>query len=238
MEIGKEVEMRKMWLPELYLKATEYLVEPVQFLVRRYLQMNDAARVHLRLHPDAVIDHITPRTKMHPAEKAPPFEQKGWGWEKDYIYEEDGWWARVYTYSQKDGKISQPVLFIDQALPGYDDHIIPCWIEKFPEEEPTDFLLHHIACRVPDIRKAIWEMEKRGVEFVKNEDTRDYQIYSGYDGKLQQIFTMPEFYRGMVRGKKIAGPVFELIQRDTNLPDWDFLPPQASGLMKDSVGKK
>jgi hypothetical protein len=81
-------------------------------------------------------------------------------------------------------------------------------------------------------------MEAAGFPFSRRSDSA-LAILSGYDGKLKQIFSKPEMQMGAKSKKMVVGSVFELIQRDPSLNDWDFIEAQASELMmKQSTGKE
>lgn len=232
-------------LTERCLEATARITPPLQHLIRRYLPRNAAAHWYLERYPNAYIDHATPRTKQELHQKALPFILKGWRKKTVYEYPIDGWIAEVYIFVPNEPPVEgkkQPVLFIDRAFPPsgepHSDHVISQWIDEFPEDQPYDYLLHHIACRVNDIYEAVREMETDGFPFSRKSDG-SYAILSGYDGKLQQIFSQPEMLYGAQSKKMVVGTVFELIQRDRSLNAWDFIKAQASELMtKQSVGKK
>lgn len=225
-------------LSQKCLAATEYLIEPTRSLVCRYLKSNSAAQWYLDHCPGAHIDHITPRTRKCLSEKAEPFISAGWVKKADYEYPTDGWIAEVYVHPDP----QQPSLFVDSGKlleNGMPDphHLISQWIGEFPEHGPTDYLLHHIAARVDDIYGAVREMEGFGFPFCRKADG-SYAVLSGYDGKLQQIFSQPEILYGAQSKKMVVGTVFELIQRHPSLNNWDFIKVQASELMmKQSTGR-
>lgn len=231
-------------LSDRCMKATERITPPLQHCVRRYLNQTMPARWYVDRYPDAVIDHATPRTKCELDQKAQPFILKGWRKKVVYEYPTDGWIAEVYIFVPDEPPVEgeiQPVLFVDRALPYHGEpdphHVISRWIDEFPEEHPYDFLLHHIAVRVDDIYDTVREMESAGFPFARRPDG-GHAVLSGYDGKLKQIFSQPEMLYGKKSRRMVAGTVFELIQRDPSLNDWDFITAQASELMmKQSVGR-
>lgn len=228
------------------MEATSKITPPLQHLIRLYLNKNMAGRWYMDTYPNAVIDHVALRTKSELDQKARPFICAGWAKENVFTYPDDGWVAEVYAFKNSEPSPVddswQPVLFVDRALPyhGVPDpnHVISEWINEFPDENPYDFLLHHIAVRVDDIYDTVREMESFGFPFARRADGA-YAILSGYDGKLKQIFSQPEMLVGARSKKCVVGTVFELIQRDASLNDWDFIKSQASELMmKQSVGTR
>ncbi len=161
-----------------------------------------------------LVDHITLRT-FDVEKRAKEFIKLGFQWDKSLgrrgVIEYDDWWAKVYR------KPGLPAIFIDQAFKGSKGHtsIVSPWVSRF-----SDKILHHIAVRVEDIEKAVYQLKKHGVRFAG-------EIVGSRVSDLRQIFTTADEKNGY------PFTVLEIIERHRGYKG--FQPPQADSLMKASV---
>lgn len=158
-----------------------------------------------------LVDHLAIRTD-NIDRRAQEFLSLGYAFAETIEY--DDWYAKVCR------KPGYPPLFIDQAYDGVrgKSSVIPAWVRQF-----GDRTLHHIAVRVENIEAAIARLRQAGVAFAGS-------IVGEKGGSLRQIFTVPE----QVDGAPFS--VLELAERHEGY--LGFLPPQADGLMRSTVGAK